>query len=215
MGLTLERGQHFFFFGSRHMAREHLPKFFPSYRFSFLNQVHGRLVAQACEGLVPEADAHYTQEINRALVVQSADCLPLLLAGEKGICAVHAGWRGIALNLIGAVAEALPDFAPQIAVLGPHIGFESFEVDQDVCETLLKSSKATNGLSRPGRPGKFNFDLTATASQQLRAAFPSPFSFVDTHLDTVTSTDYHSFRRDRERAGRQVSFVVINSAKPV
>ena len=215
MGFTVERGEHFFFFGSRHMAREDLSAFFPSYRFSFLKQVHGKAIAEAHEGVVPEADAHYTHEVGRALVIQSADCLPLLLAGTSGVCAIHAGWRGIALNLIGAAAKSIPAFAPQIAVLGPHIGFDSFEVDLDVCETLLNASSHKEGLSRPGRPGKFYFDLAAMASQQLHAAFPKTYLFANSQVDTVTSADHHSFRRDRQRAGRQFSFVVINSAKPV
>ena len=51
----------------------------------WLNQVHGVRTVKATEGVVPEADAHWTDERNRPLAVLTADCLPVVIvAGDDG-----------------------------------------------------------------------------------------------------------------------------------
>ncbi|NUN05058.1 MAG: laccase domain-containing protein, partial [Bdellovibrio sp.] len=43
--------------------------------------------------------------------------------------------------------------------------------------------------------------------QQNKIAADNVF---DLHIDTVTSLDFHSYRRDKEKSGRQVSFICKN-----
>ncbi len=212
-GYTLTRGPHFFFFGSRRVTQDDLITLFPQYEFCFLKQVHGQTVAEARTFIDNEADAHFTKKPGLALVVQSADCIPILLAGEGGVCAIHAGWRGVAANIVGAAAAALPaEFKISFAAVGPHIGFNSFEVGGDVRDQLARSCKSGDGMCRPGAPGKFYFDLKSAANAQLAAAFPG-VTLGERGDDTFTSAAFHSFRRDHESAGRQFSFVVINSPR--
>src|SRR5258708_5201942 len=70
---------------------------------ALLSQVHGRnlliLDEESVSGGVAvagEGDALMTREAHRVLVVQSADCVPVVLADPVTgwIAAVHAGWRG-------------------------------------------------------------------------------------------------------------------------
>ena len=74
----------------------------------WLKQVHGADVAElrAPEQLdaLPTADASFTRERGLVLAIQTADCLPVLFADDKGevIGAAHAGWR----SLVGGVLEA-------------------------------------------------------------------------------------------------------------
>ena len=202
LGFALARGAHFFFFGAAALTRETLPQVFPQYNFCFLRQVHGVACVEGDPTRAPdaEADAQFTAVKNRALVVQSADCLPLLLAGPTQIAALHAGWRGVEQNIVGAVRAHLPDFQPTCAALGPHIGPLSFEVGADVATRLL------------GRPvaAKCLVNLQDLARAQLRRAFPSAV-LEACAADTRQDPRFCSFRRAPQSAGRNLSFVVINS----
>src|SRR5438270_536991 len=95
MGFTHRRDGRVFFFGTGNTTQEDLPMLFPNYKFLFLKQVHGRNVIQADSASAPppEADGHFTSTPGLALVVQSADCVPVLLSSPKQVCAVHAGWK--------------------------------------------------------------------------------------------------------------------------
>src|SRR5262249_20800363 len=79
-------------------------------------QVHGTGAATVREPAAPqearnvgECDALATDHAGAALVVQTADCVPILLASATHgvVGAAHAGWRGSARNVAGAAVEAL------------------------------------------------------------------------------------------------------------
>ena len=210
LGYTLELPGRFFFFGSRHLEAQGLSELFPKYRFCFLKQVHGRKVIEANPALVAEADAQFTTTPGLALVVQTADCIPLLLGSERSVCAVHAGWKGVAQNIVSSVASQLPDFSQ--AAIGPHISATSFAVGLEVAESLRQSDPM--GLARLTQPhpnpAKVFFDLRALLKAQLSASFGVGVQTFECCDDTMTVELFHSFRRDGVRAGRQCSFVVIN-----
>lgn len=208
LGLQLRHERRFYFFGTRHVRREDLPSLFPLYKFCFLKQVHGRAVLPANPALIQEADAHFTREANLALVSQSADCVPILLSSEREICSIHAGWRGMAQNIIAA---AKPFLAPlRLAAIGPHIQCASFEVGDDVADTLAQAAAGASQFRQSSAArGKSFFDLNALAHAQLNQAYGSQVLIANCPHDTKTNAEYHSFRRDRESTERQYSFVVI------
>ncbi len=89
----------------------------------------------ACPEESPRGDALITCERGVLLVVQTADCIPILLADTKrrAVAAVHAGWRGtlscIAEKTLGRMRMEFgtrPDDV--IAALGPGIGKCCYEV---------------------------------------------------------------------------------------
>jgi YfiH family protein len=210
LGYQLKRGRHFYFFGTRHLPRKDFHEVFPDYDFCFLNQVHGAEVVVAEPAQVLSADAHFTSVPGRALVAASADCLPLLFSSGDQVCAVHAGWRGMAKNIIQAVSSQISP--PNFVALGPHILAPSFEVGLDVAKLLesTASESERKALVRPSaNPEKVFFDLKALAHAQLQACFGSQLTVAECCLDTKTDLSLHSFRRDREKAERQYSFVVI------
>lgn len=213
LGYAYESPSNFFFFGSKHLTREALPLHFPKFQFAFLKQVHGREVVQAEPSRALEGDGHFTRTPNLALVSQTADCIPLLMVGTDWVCALHAGWRGVALNIVSASAGLLPD-VPQLAVLGPHIRKHSFEVGPDVATQLAsaapKSTRHEEFVFAHRDPAKHLVDLSVLIRGQLNEAFAG-VHILDTGDDTKTSDRFHSFRRDREKAGRQYSFVVIKA----
>ena len=52
-----------------------------------------------------------------ALSIVTADCVPVLLAGPRGIGAAHAGWRGIAAGVVGATVAAMAETPASLIAL--------------------------------------------------------------------------------------------------
>jgi hypothetical protein len=92
-------------------------------------QVHGRNAVEIAEappaGTVRDAgqcDIPATALPGVALVVQTADCVPIVLAGSKAIAVVHSGWRGTAKNAAESGVAALERLGRSLAaprLLGP------------------------------------------------------------------------------------------------
>src|SRR6185436_4217590 len=57
----------------------------------------------------PDADIIVSDDPSSALAVQTADCIPLLMADARShaVAAAHAGWRGLAARVPSASVEAL------------------------------------------------------------------------------------------------------------
>lgn len=87
---------------------------------------------------LPDTDALVTDRRGVVLCVNTADCLPLLMADEGAgvIAAVHAGWRGvesgIALKALDRMVGLGADPRDIRAVIGPSIATECFEVGDEV-----------------------------------------------------------------------------------
>lgn len=100
-----------------------------------MHQVHGVRVGRVTADTTPGAevrgvDALVTGEPDRALGVQVADCVPVLLASTVGPVGVaHAGRRGVEQGVVEAAVEALDVPASTVhAAVGPAIGGCCYEV---------------------------------------------------------------------------------------
>jgi YfiH family protein len=89
----------------------------------------------------PHGDAVFTRERGVLLAVQTADCVPILLADTKhrAVAAIHAGWRGtlqrIAEKTLGRMQMELGTRPEDvIAALGPGIGQCCYEVGTEVAK---------------------------------------------------------------------------------
>lgn len=107
-----------------------------------LRQIHSDISHRVDAGLAnesPQGDALFTREPGLLLAIQTADCVPILLADTRlrAVAAIHAGWRGtlrrIAAKTLGRMQMELGT-RPQdvIAALGPGIGRCCYEVGEDV-----------------------------------------------------------------------------------
>jgi len=134
---------------SRENVIENRKKFFASIgaskmRVITLRQVHSDIPhgvdsSRERNEKSPQGDALFTRQPGVLLVVQTADCVPILLADTKqrAVAAIHAGWRGtlrrIAAKTFGRMQM---DFGTRpedvIAALGPGIGRCCYEVGSDV-----------------------------------------------------------------------------------
>jgi YfiH family protein len=102
--------------------------------WTWLHQVHGArvvVVATPGEHAGTDADAAVTATPGCALAVRSADCAPIVLAGNRSVGVVHAGWRGLASGVVEAAVSELRalDDGPIRAHLGPCIRAGCYEFD--------------------------------------------------------------------------------------
>lgn len=209
IGLARETASLFIFFGNRNFTKQHFTQVFPQYQFRLLKQIHSNTVVEASPNTAV-ADAHYSMRLNEALVIQTADCMPIMMANTGAVAACHAGWRGLAGHIVPLTARALGPV--QQVFIGPHIGPQSFEVGVDVADELARS--APPGLEKNQfilvhrDPAKKYLDLAQLAQSQIRSEISPPPSIETLGLDTKTHLGFHSYRRDKENAERQYSFIV-------
>jgi YfiH family protein len=114
-----------------------------------LRQIHSDIVhrvdaahlTDASTESAPQGDALITRERGVLLVVQTADCIPILLADveHRAVAAIHAGWRGtlrrIAEKTLGRMKMEFHTRPEDVvAALGPGIGQCCYEVGPEVAK---------------------------------------------------------------------------------
>ncbi|MBL8297639.1 MAG: peptidoglycan editing factor PgeF [Rhodanobacteraceae bacterium] len=160
----------------------------------------------------PVADAVYCNRPGLVCVVQTADCLPLLLTSDDGceVAAVHAGWRGLAAGVIEAALRQFSAAPARIRVwLGPAIGATSYEVGEDVRAAFIAHNARSVEAFAATRPGHWLCDLYALARQRLAAA--GVVQIFGGSFDTFTDPRFYSHRRAHP-SGRFASLIWIESA---
>jgi purine-nucleoside/S-methyl-5'-thioadenosine phosphorylase / adenosine deaminase len=167
-------------------------------------QRHGATVTRAdSRGIVTpgtvydHCDGLWSDEPGRAMLLLTADCLPIAIAradGQPALAILHAGWRGLLGGIVGAGARTLAP-ARLAAAIGPGIGPCCYEVGDEVAHPFRQAFG--DDVIRDGR-----LDLWTSAERALRAAGVEQVE----RLDLCTSCDagrFFSHRRDRGKTGRQ------------
>lgn len=160
-------------------------------------QVHGNrveAVAEPWNGSPPELDGLATAASGLALLVLTADCLPVALVAPEAVAMVHAGWRGLADGVLENGVRALRELGAGgriEAAIGPGAGGCCYEVGPEV--------HAAFG----GPAARATIDLKAIAAQRLRDAGVD--CVHDVGLCTMCSDLglFFSHRRDGGVTGRQ------------
>lgn len=212
IGFLANHGSFSFFFGKKMANLSNLEAAFPKNNFRRVRQTHSDLILPSSSEL-READAHWSKSSGEALLISTADCVPVLFADPSSglFAAVHAGWRGVQNRILvktldqllsqGASSEHL------ITVIGPHIGPSSFQVGEDVRDLLLASTPGDHSeFSQADSEGKYLVRLLGIVHKQMDEKKLKGPRF-ELALDTMKDDRFHSHRRDREKAGRQLSFV--------
>lgn len=133
---------------------------------AWAKQIHSNQVLPALPGACGEGDALVSTESGLVLSVIVADCVPVLLAGDQALASVHAGWRGLASDVIGHTLATLEEPAENLtAWIGPAIGQCCYEVSEEVAEAVVTASNAA--ARRDDRAEKPHLDLQAAAREQL------------------------------------------------
>ena len=171
-----------------------------------LKQIHSSTCVPACgrSGVLGQGDALIENSRGSVVAVKTADCIPILLVDDekRAVAAVHAGWRGtvgrIAQRAVEKLAERFGTRATSLhAAIGPGIGKCCYEVGPEVAAEF-------------GEQGRAHIDLAEANRQQLIESGVTPERIYASNLCTMCRPDeFHSFRRDKEAAGRLYSFAGI------
>ncbi len=184
----------------------------------WLNQQHTdvalHLDSQSHFHTPPVADASWTQSANVVSVVITADCLPILLTNTDGTCvaAIHAGWKGLADNIVTKTIQAMPVKPLELmAWIGPAISAKQFEVGQDVFDAFVKA----NPQNKPF------FELKDKQNNKYLANLPDlvAFELKQLGLTQIYASDlcsyedeerFFSYRRDGQ-TGRMATMIWIEN----
>jgi len=178
----------------------------PRERFLYGRQVHGTRVRRASEPPGParaaeEEDGQATVLRDAAALVFVADCLPVLLAADGAVAALHCGWRPLAGGIVAEGVAALRELGadgPIAAVVGPGARGCCYEVGEEVHEHFADVPGA--------RVGERNLDLPAIAAAKL--AESGVAEVHDSGLCTMCRSDlFFSHRADGGVTGRQAGVV--------
>lgn len=181
-----------------------IPARFPN--LATLKQVHSAecVAAQGRTGLLGSGDALLENAPGAVVAVKTADCIPILLVDQRrrAVAAVHAGWRGTVARIAASAVAAMRDrfgSAPEDihAAIGPGIGPCCYEVGPEVAAQF-------------GERGRAHIDLPDANRRQLIEAGVTARRIHTSNLCTMCRPEeFHSFRRDKEAAGRLYSFAGI------
>tara|TARA_Y100001968_G_C19399510_1_gene740261 strand:+ start:343 stop:1098 length:756 start_codon:yes stop_codon:yes gene_type:complete len=155
--LLLEKGFKHAFFTKK--PKQNFPRnlvrvFSLDYEIYILKQVHSNIVIETkninskdskeADGLISEVSKR------QSLWIYTADCIPILFADTKNgrVAACHAGWKGIAKNIINKTLEKLNNLGSKrkdlIVAIGPAISGLNYKVDTKVVSTISNSMKREN-----------------------------------------------------------------------
>ncbi len=197
-----------------------------------VKQVHGDGVLVVDETLVArrgfprlllderyEYDALVTNLPDLALVVSTADCLPLLIHDpvRGAVAAVHAGWRStakrIAARALLAMAAAYGTKPGDCRVaIGPGIRGCCYEVDAAVTDAVRAALPAWEEHAVASRPGHVRLDLGGVNRALLERAGVRPDRIGDVGLCTACRRDlFFSHRAEKARTGRMMNLILLRA----
>jgi len=187
------------------------------------NQVHGTHIRVATKddrntlfmSKPDQADGSITQTPGVALMVFTADCVPILLHDpvKKIIGAVHAGWRGTVADIAGvAIRKMESEFncspADIRAAIGPCISMCCFETNNDVTDALAGSLPGSAGDCIIKHGDKFKVDLKQANRIFLENAGVTDI-IVSDECTSCLSDKYWSHRKTGGQRGSQVAIIVL------
>ncbi|MCC6953231.1 MAG: polyphenol oxidase family protein [Deltaproteobacteria bacterium] len=152
--------------------------------------------------------------------VKTADCLPILISNPRNsvVAAIHCGWRGAeaglfldTLVLLGRMG--VPPKAIEVAI-GPGAQSCCYEIRDDVKAPLDRAMSLVESFPGPdskpavqSRDGKYFASLKDLLLAQAYFFGIRREHIVASEICTICDGRYFSHRRDKEAAGRQVSFI--------
>ena len=150
-----------------------------------MNQTHSDVVTFVKSPRVYDSDGIYTEKPKLGLVVQTADCMPILLFDKKRIGAIHSGWRGLKNNI---VEKAIKKFdVNQLSIsIGPHAQSCCYEVKEDVKKYFNEYTKVRDGM------------FFLNMSQVLKdLSEEKGFQLEISSICTICNSSYNSYRENK------------------
>lgn len=158
----------------------------PEFEFISVKQTHSSIVLPEINCIGLEADAMIGSS-STPLAILTADCLPVLILGEKKHAFVHAGWKGLHNEILKN--NLIREIKPFYAFIGPHISADVYEVQPD-----FKNNFKDQDAFRE-KNGKLFFDLSKIAKKQLESTYVG-IKIEESGICTLQDERFHSYRRN-------------------
>ena len=150
--------------------------------------------------------------------ILAADCAPILFYDprKKIIGCVHSGWKG-ALN--GIIKNTVKKFSKLnsnqndlIAVVGPCLNKDNYEVNNDFLGQFLNLDKRNESFFKKNVNKKYNFDLRGFINQELINLKVKNIENIN--IDTYSQSNlFYSYRRSCHNKeidyGRCISVILM------
>ena len=176
-------------------------------------QTHGNHVV-AVETMLDgeEADGVVSFTADFVCAILTADCLPVVLCTHNGQCVgvAHVGWKGLASGILEATVNAMREKGNIMAWLGACIGPLSYQVGDDVRDSITSMHPFVADCFVPDTNGRWRADLARIARVLLLRldVFPVTGGWFCTYLESLR---FFSYRRDQQRTGRMGTLVWIST----
>jgi copper oxidase (laccase) domain-containing protein len=133
-----------------------------------------------------DGDAIVTRVAMLPICVATADCTPVVLESDDAVGIAHAGWRGAAGGVVGALRDAMEaaGMPARRAAIGPGIGPCCFEVRPEV-EERFAGFEARTAWGTP------SVDLAAAVREQAAG-----LETWEAGICTRCDDRFFSYRRD-------------------
>ncbi|MEI0702310.1 peptidoglycan editing factor PgeF [Brachyspira intermedia] len=182
----------------------------------FMHQVHKDNIVKIDESnihlfgsrekLVKDTDALITNLKNIPLIVQTADCAPIILYCDesKSMAAIHSGWRGTVQNITVKTIDLMKkeynaNPSKMYAYIGPYIVQKDYEVGDEVAEHF-KNKVMIND--------KWHIDNGLEIKSQMIECGILENNIEISNINTYDDICY-SYRRDGVQVGRMLTVGII------
>ena len=208
----------------------------PQFPMVTLRQIHSGIALpvnaprQAADSGFAKADGMMTSEPGLLLAIQTADCIPVLVADRKRrvIAAFHAGWRGTLKRIVErGVGQMRLEYGSRpedlLAAIGPGIGRCCYAVGEEVRNEFESQFSYAGELFhevvnddplKEKYPLSFHLDLVEANRRQLLDAGLNPDAISAVQECTSCNTGrYFSYRAEGGFTGRMLSVIGIRPEK--
>lgn len=175
----------------------------------FLDQTFSDVAVMSNEP-IPEigADASITDQVDLALAIKTADCVPLLLVCPKSrlIAAIHASWiNSFTLIVPKTIAKMVAhgaDATQLMVATGPCLQQKSFAYGSDLRFKFIEQAAQSERFFIPNGD-TWLFDLIGLLNQQMRQIGVK--TIWNCPIDTYTSADHFSWRQRKNDPANEKS----------
>tara|TARA_B100000029_G_C17539706_1_gene946195 strand:+ start:1085 stop:1846 length:762 start_codon:yes stop_codon:yes gene_type:complete len=165
-----------------------------------------------------EGDAIVSKVKNIGIGVLAADCAPILFYDpeEKIIACAHAGWKGALNGIIENTIKKLTGLNCKkeniIAVVGPCIKNENYEVRTDFLKKFTSVNKLNEKFFKKIGEEKYLFDLRGFVNYEISNLNVNNIENIE--MDTFSEANlFYSYRRSRvnneKDYGRCISVILM------
>lgn len=188
-------------------------------RIVFPEQIHSCEIIKLSNSALPpqlRADGVITLGNEYIIGVQTADCLPILIADRKKrlVSAVHAGWRGTIGGILSRAMEQILDegIFPEdlIVAIGPHIQSTCYEVGADIVDLLQPYMRKPPFLFKS--LDKYFLNLTyINLSILFQFKVPRENIWISSECTHCLPEKYYSYRRERNYLYTQLAIISLKN----